>query len=283
MWRDRLGFGFICAATVVTFAWVITLITSSSSTDRKPSAADHPMSSAQGRPSSGSSGAGPSEREDKGSRVGSVPRGAQEVTIAKHTDGDTLHVVALANGTALAVGVDTTVRLLEIDTPESVDPNSPEQCFAERASKRLAQLLPVGSHAWVLPDQDLLDPYDRTLLYMWSDSGTFVNLTMVEEGQAQAVLYEPNDRFIGEMRAAERRARNAAVGLWGACDYFGQPVGFVTQPSPSKVPSTGPSNDPRFDFCYEANDAGYGNYVAGRDPEYAWYEDRDGDGRVCEF
>ncbi len=44
----------------------------------------------------------------------------------------------------------------------------------------------------------------------------------------------------------------------------------------------GGSTDPRFSYCYQAIAAGYGPYVRGRDPEYAWYTDRDGDGRVCE-
>jgi hypothetical protein len=40
--------------------------------------------------------------------------------------------------------------------------------------------------------------------------------------------------------------------------------------------------DPRFDYCYQANDAGYGPYYRGTDPEYDWYDDADGDGIVCE-
>jgi excalibur calcium-binding domain-containing protein len=43
-----------------------------------------------------------------------------------------------------------------------------------------------------------------------------------------------------------------------------------------------PSTDPRFDYCYEANAAEYGPYFQGRDPEYDWYRDGDGDGEVCE-
>lgn len=42
------------------------------------------------------------------------------------------------------------------------------------------------------------------------------------------------------------------------------------------------SLDPRFDTCGEAQSAGYGNYHQGVDPEYDWYQDRDGDGVVCE-
>lgn len=55
-------------------------------------------------------------------------------------------------------------------------------------------------------------------------------------------------------------------------------------PSESETPSPSPSPplDPRFDTCAEANDNGYGPYTIGIDPEYEWYEDRDGDGIVCE-
>jgi hypothetical protein len=54
-----------------------------------------------------------------------------------------------------------------------------------------------------------------------------------------------------------------------------------TSGATSGTPS-GSSADPRFDYCYQALAAGYGPYVRGRDPEYAWYTDSDGDGRVCE-
>ena len=50
-----------------------------------------------------------------------------------------------------------------------------------------------------------------------------------------------------------------------------------------QAPSTaGTQTDRRFGTCTEANAHGFGDYVRGRDPEYDWYDDRDGDGRVCE-
>lgn len=54
--------------------------------------------------------------------------------------------------------------------------------------------------------------------------------------------------------------------------------------SGSTASSSGSSGgtDPRFSYCYEANDAGYGPYFQGQDPEYYWYDDADGDGEVCE-
>jgi hypothetical protein len=46
--------------------------------------------------------------------------------------------------------------------------------------------------------------------------------------------------------------------------------------------TTASDTDPRFNYCYEANAAGYGPYFRGTDPEYDWYRDNDGDGEVCE-
>ncbi|WP_254185598.1 GmrSD restriction endonuclease domain-containing protein [Nocardioides panacis] len=49
-----------------------------------------------------------------------------------------------------------------------------------------------------------------------------------------------------------------------------------------QAPAPSRGSDPQFSYCYQAIAAGYGPYVRGRDPEYAWYTDSDGDGRVCE-
>lgn len=54
------------------------------------------------------------------------------------------------------------------------------------------------------------------------------------------------------------------------------------KPSPTRKPPPAPKTDPRFDTCKAANASGYGPYVEGEDPEYDWYQDRDGDGIVCE-
>lgn len=288
MWRYRLGLGALLLATLSSLGWVVLLLGSSEPADsgdeNTPESSPHAIPIANPTKSATPSDLPTATTTDEPTPHGqSVPDAAERVVISKHTDGDTLHVVAVTTGVAMVAGVDTTVRLLEIDTPESVDPSSPDQCYSAKASNRLAQLLPIGSSAWVLPDKELLDPYGRTLLYLWTEDGTFVNLSMVEQGYARAVLYAPNDMYISEMRAAEAQARADGLGLWGACDFFGQPRGVATVPS--HAPKTrAPSNtDPRFSFCYEANDAGYGNYVSGRDPEYDWYDDADSDGRVCEF
>ncbi len=62
----------------------------------------------------------------------------------------------------------------------------------------------------------------------------------------------------------------------------------TTKPTPKPSPkatssgSSGAKLDPRFRTCGDANDAGYGPYFQGKDPEYEWYQDRDKDGAACE-
>ena len=159
-------------------------------------------------------GAVPTREE---SRAGQVPDEAVLATVLSHVDGDTLHLAGQEDSDVLRRGADTTVRLLEIDTPEHGRSGGPVECFAEEASQALRDLLPVGAEVWVTADRDLRDPYGRTLLYLWTGSGDLVNLVMVSEGYAEAVLFEPNDAYIDLIRDAEDDARAEGRGMWGAC------------------------------------------------------------------
>jgi hypothetical protein len=87
--------------------------------------------------------------------------------------------------------------------------------------------------------------------------------------------------------------RDAIVRILGTCPTQKLPTaktiplggGKVITPAPKPSPTptkTSSSLDPQFDTCGEANDAGYGPYYMGKDPEYDWYYDRDDDGIVCE-
>ena len=60
------------------------------------------------------------------------------------------------------------------------------------------------------------------------------------------------------------------------------PERYQAAPPAAPAAPAAPATDPQFSYCYEANDAGYGPYFRGQDPEYNWYEDADGDGEVCE-
>lgn len=249
-----------------------------------PQAPTHPPTVAESADSAHEAGVHAAPGLETRRPVG-VPESAELARVSGHTDGDTLRLTGGPSSTYLESNRETRVRLLEIDTPESVAPGSPIECYALRASDHLKRLAPSGSTVWVKPDRELLDPYGRTLLYMWNSSGAFVNLQMVQEGYARAVLYEPNDEYISTMERAERHAQARRLGLWGKCDSFGEPLGVAGVNSAESRGSGDKHHgiDPRFAYCTEANDAGFGNYIRGRDPEYNWYEDADDDGVVCEF
>ncbi|HSE08964.1 MAG TPA: thermonuclease family protein [Nocardioidaceae bacterium] len=146
-----------------------------------------------------------------------IPAKAALARVASHVDGDTIRLVGQAGSELLAPGEETRVRLLEVDTPELGRPGAPGECYADEASEALREMLPVGAKVHVEADEELLDPYGRTLLYLWTSRGEFVNLELVRQGYARAVLYEPNDEHIEQLRRAEAAARADDLGLWGAC------------------------------------------------------------------
>jgi micrococcal nuclease len=147
-----------------------------------------------------------------------VPEGAQEATVSRHIDGDTIWVAVdeAAQG-PLPPADDHRVRLLQVDSPEVAGSPAGEQCYGPEASAFTAAELPIGTRVWLEVDTAPRDRFDRNLRYVWLADGTLFNERLVEEGYAEAVLFEPNDARIATMRAAEERARRQGRGLWGAC------------------------------------------------------------------
>ncbi|MFJ8668699.1 thermonuclease family protein [Streptomyces sp. NPDC093600] len=129
--------------------------------------------------------------------------------VVRVVDGDTLEV--RGTGRVVPDGVIARVRLLQVDTPERGD------CFSRQATARTAELLPPGTTLRTESDVQLKDRYDRYLLYVWNESGVFVNESLVRSGHAKAVLFEPNDKHWKTMSDAETAARRAGAGLWSAC------------------------------------------------------------------
>ena len=127
---------------------------------------------------------------------------AQVFAVTRVVDGDTVVLESLG-----------TVRLIGIDTPQTVDPREPVQAFGLEASAALRAML-TGKQVRIEYDQQRTDKYRRTLGYLYLLDGTFVNREMVRQGFAHAYLTYPF-RFMDDFRAAEREAREAGRGLWG--------------------------------------------------------------------
>jgi micrococcal nuclease len=130
--------------------------------------------------------------------------------VRRVVDGDTL-IVRIE-------GTDERVRLIGVDTPESVKPGTPVECFAKEAAAHMGSLLPEGTAVRIERDAEARDRYRRLLAYVYRDSdGLFVNLELVRAGYAQPYTQPPNVAHAAEFTAAAHEARQAGRGLWSAC------------------------------------------------------------------
>jgi micrococcal nuclease len=129
--------------------------------------------------------------------------------VGRVVDGDTIRV---------HIGTEETVRLIGIDTPESVDPRSPVECFGQEASAHLKELLPVGTRVRLVRDVEARDRFDRLLAYVYRvEDDLFVNRQMALDGYADLLTFPPNVAHVEDFTTAVREAREAGRGLWGAC------------------------------------------------------------------
>ena len=131
-------------------------------------------------------------------------------TVERVVDGDTI-IVHVG-------GRRERVRFIGMDTPESVKPNTPVQCFAIAASNRTKALLPAGTPVRLVGDVEQRDKYKRLLAYVYrAKDNLFVNLSLVRDGYAQPYTFPPNVAHTSEFVAAAADARQAGRGLWSAC------------------------------------------------------------------
>lgn len=140
-----------------------------------------------------------------------------KVVVTAVVDGDTIEVDI--------AGRRYRIRLLGIDSPESIHPEVPEQCYGKEATEALSRLLPPGTDVTIERDVELHDHYQRLLLYVYRRSdGLFVNRWLVERGLAEALFYPPNTHYQPEIQRARQQARASGRGLWGSCDGPDQPL-----------------------------------------------------------
>ncbi|MGN6483665.1 MAG: thermonuclease family protein [Thermomicrobiales bacterium] len=145
-----------------------------------------------------------------------LPADAEQMIVHKVVDGDTLQLTYPDDDWYYVT------RIIGINAPESVKPNSPVECYGPEASKRLKQLLPVGSVVWVSRDVSDEDQYGRRLRNVWildGDTGEafLVSEILVRGGYADARHYRPDDEYDDELAAAEHAAQDDHLGMWGAC------------------------------------------------------------------
>lgn len=142
--------------------------------------------------------------------------GEQAVSVVRVIDGDTL--------VASVDGRETTIRLLNVDTPETKDPDKPVQCLGPEATEFLTELLPAGTRITLEYDVERTDRYGRTLAGVYVDRD-LINAKIAAAGMGVPVLFEPNSRFLDEVIRASEQAQRDGEGLFAEdvdCALAGQ-------------------------------------------------------------
>jgi micrococcal nuclease len=145
--------------------------------------------------------------DDSGGSSESGPASAGRVV--RVVDGDTIHV--------RVDGREETVRYIGVDTPESVKPGTPVQCFAKKASAFNHRLVD-GEKVRLVRDAESRDRYGRLLAYVYrARDNRFVNATLVRRGYAVPLTIPPNVAHAEQFRDLASAARRAGRGLWSSC------------------------------------------------------------------
>jgi len=151
--------------------------------------------------------------------------------VVKVVDGDTIKVEI--NGTT------ETLRLIGIDTPETVHPTKPVECFGIEASNKAKELLSNQQVSLEYDSsQSTRDKYGRLLAYVHRADGLFYNKWIIENGYAYEYTYNTPYKYQGEFKSAQKYAQDNEIGLWSpdACT-----IATVTTTTTTTVEPTQPS------------------------------------------
>lgn len=130
-----------------------------------------------------------------------------EAFVTRVIDGDTIE--ARINGAL------EDVRYIGVDTPETVKPDTPVQCFGPRASAFNHRLV-EHRRVHLVFGVERRDIYGRLLAYVYLGR-RFVNATLARRGLARTLTIPPNDRFAALFARLQLGAARAGRGLWGVC------------------------------------------------------------------
>jgi micrococcal nuclease len=107
------------------------------------------------------------------------------------------------------------VRYIGVDTPETVKPDTPVQCYGPRASDENHRLV-EGRTVRLVFDREQRDDYGRLLAYVYAGR-RFVNAALVRGGYARTLAIPPNTSHASRLQRLAMRAARAGRGLWGTC------------------------------------------------------------------
>ena len=139
---------------------------------------------------------------------GPAPNSALRAHVTRVVDGDTVEV-------RLRGGGEEDVRYIGVDTPETVKPGTPVQCFGPAASS-FNHALVEGHDVRLVVGPEARDIYGRLLAWVYLGP-RFVNAELLRRGLARTLAIPPNTRYAERFARIEKAAALRGRGLWGAC------------------------------------------------------------------
>lgn len=129
--------------------------------------------------------------------------------VLRVVDGDTFE--------AIINGKEETVRLILVDTPETVHPSKPVEPFGPEASQFAKETL-EGQDVKLELDVSERDQYGRVLAYVWIGDKMF-NEMLLEKGLARVAVFPPDVKYVDRFREIEKVAQRKGVGIWSVENY----------------------------------------------------------------
>ncbi|MFA7285386.1 MAG: thermonuclease family protein [Candidatus Paceibacterota bacterium] len=148
-----------------------------------------------------------------------TPKAPETVTVAPTNTQQYYKVTRVVDGDTIDVDINGTIeriRMIGINTPETVDPRKPVECFGIEASNQAKSLL---SNKSVKLESDSSqgdrDKYSRLLRYIFLEDGTNFGLKMIQTGYAYEYTYDSKYKYQTEYKNAQKQAEDTKAGLWG--------------------------------------------------------------------
>lgn len=146
-------------------------------------------------------------------KIEQITDSVETAFVQRVIDGDTFE---LKNGIK--------IRMLNVDTPESVKQNTAVQCYALEAKEKLKRLI-ENKNIYLTSDKDKKDRYNRDLRFVYlslidaekQNIEKSINFEIVKNGYARSIAYKPNTTFSNTFNSSMSEAISKKIGLWGAC------------------------------------------------------------------
>ena len=212
---------------------------------------------------------------------------------SEETKASLIKVVRVIDGDTIEIEGGQKIRYIGIDTPETVHPSKPIECFGKEASNKNKELV-EGKMVRLEKDVSETDKYGRLLRYIWIND-LMVNDYLVRNGYAMSSSYPPDIKYQDQFIEAQKEARENNRGLWSVCqEEEPEPIVMptpVTEPTPTVKPTPTPQPQPDYICSYNAYNCS--NFATHAQAQAA-YEycggisndihdlDRDNDGSACE-